>query len=91
MELNEQTVKDLLFLYMKSDESSTKENNSSHPSVPVSEINTEALRFVTMLSESLVKETLYRAANKARSVGSNIVKVEHLNQILAQMILDFTG
>uniref|UniRef100_A0A1I7X7F0 Centromere protein X n=1 Tax=Heterorhabditis bacteriophora TaxID=37862 RepID=A0A1I7X7F0_HETBA len=53
-------------------------------------INPDALCMLTTLCNLLIKETLVRAACCARNSDKKTVKVEHLQRVLAQIMLDFS-
>ncbi|KAK4317827.1 hypothetical protein Pmani_011119 [Petrolisthes manimaculis] len=51
-------------------------------------INVEAIKLIAEVMQLVVKEGALRAAHQAKVEGSDTVTVEHLEKILAQLLLD---
>ncbi|XP_071527248.1 centromere protein X-like [Panulirus ornatus] len=51
-------------------------------------INADAIKLVAELMRLVVTEGAMRAAHQAKQEGANTVTVEHLEKILAQLLLD---
>ena len=49
----------------------------------------EALTMTTEMLRIYVLEAAHRAASQARSEGSQVVELEHLEKVLPQLLLDF--
>ncbi|KAK3850091.1 hypothetical protein Pcinc_043180 [Petrolisthes cinctipes] len=51
-------------------------------------INVEAIKLIAEVMQLVVKEGALRASHQAKVEGSDTVTVEHLEKILAQLLLD---